>query len=109
MAIVSNDPTDESKEQFSERRVDIEEICALEIVRGKLGRDVRVWQKRVRNKDLVYLSKMNLIEDNLVGMADAKESSDESEDGNDGQSQLVIPFVWLTLFGLDESLVQGFV
>lgn len=109
MAIVSNDPTDESKEQFPKWRMDVEEICALKIVRGKLGRYVRVCQKRVRNRDSVYLSKMNLIEDDLVGMADAKESSDESKDGNDGQSQLVIPFVWLTLFGLDESLVQGFV
>jgi hypothetical protein len=57
----------------------------------------------------IYLSKMDLIKDDLVGMADAKESSDEGKGGDDGQGQLIVPFIGLTLLSLDESLVQGLV
>lgn len=52
---------------------------------------------------------MDLVKDDLVRMADAKESSDESKSRDDGQGQLVVPFIGFALLGLDESLVQSLV
>ena len=42
VAIVSDQPAHQSKEEFTERRVNIEEIGALEIVRGKLQTNTTV-------------------------------------------------------------------
>lgn len=42
-----------------------------------------------------YLSKMDLIKDNLVGMSDAPKASDEGEDGHDGDGKPVVPFAAL--------------
>ena len=39
----------------------------------------------------VHLAKVDLIKDDLVGMADAVEAGAEGQNGNDGQSDLVVP------------------
>lgn len=39
---------------------------------------------------LTYLSKVNLIEDDLIGMADSPESSEEGEGGDGSKTKLVI-------------------
>lgn len=65
--------------------MDIEEVGALQIVRSELGRDVSDWTLWAGTNGMMYLSKVNLVKDDLVGMADAKESGEESEKGNDGQ------------------------
>lgn len=40
-----------------------------------------------------YLAKMDFVEDYLIRMADADESSDEGENGNDGEDNLVVELV----------------
>lgn len=39
-----------------------------------------------------YLAKVNFVKDNLSGMADAPEAGDETENGDESQGNLVIPF-----------------
>lgn len=44
-----------------------------------------------------YLSKVNLIKDHFVRMAEAKEPGDEGKECDDGKGQLVIPVFWRLL------------
>jgi hypothetical protein len=71
VAIVSNKPSHEGEEQLSEGRVDIEEVGSLQVVRGKLA-------------------KVHLVENDLVGVADAPESSDKGQQSYDAEADLVI-------------------
>lgn len=74
--IIANKVSDEGEEQLCERWVHIEEVSALKVVRCKLRR----WQISscppcsFFRVSLSYLSKVHLVKDDLVRMADAPES-----------------------------------
>lgn len=36
MSIISNKPTHQGKEKLSKRRMNVEEVCTLEVIRGEL-------------------------------------------------------------------------
>lgn len=59
-----------------------------------------------------YLAKVNLVKDDLVGVADAPEARDETENGHDGQGNPVVPFAARLLLGssrLDELVEFNFI
>lgn len=70
--IITHQPTRKREQQFSKRRMHIEEIGPLEVVGSEFA-------------------KVNLIEDDLVRVADSPESSQEREEGDDGEADLVVP------------------
>ncbi len=53
-----------------------------------------------------YLSEVHLVKDDLVRMADAKETCDECKNRDDPQSELVIPFSRRLLLHLLDRFVQ---
>jgi hypothetical protein len=71
VAIVTDQPADKGEKKLAERRVDIEEVGSLEVVGGEL-------------------SKVHLVEDNLVRVANTPESSHEGQDSDDGKTNLVL-------------------
>lgn len=72
--IVADQPAHEGEEELAEGRVDIEEVGSLEVVGGEL-------------------SKVHLIEDDLVRMANTPESSDKSQNSGQNEADLVVAFV----------------
>lgn len=48
------------------------------------------WVLRSVAQGVSYLAKMNLVKDDLVGVADANESGDEGGDGDEEEGNLVI-------------------
>jgi len=87
VAIVTDEPTDECKKKLAKGRVYVEEVSFFEIVGCKLSRRRIVSSGALmpsgesrRGRDLggavlSHLSEVNLIEDNLVRMADSPKTS----------------------------------
>jgi hypothetical protein len=71
VAIVTDEPANKSEKKLAERRVDIEEVGSLEVV----GRE---------------LSKMNLVKNDLVRVADTPESGHEGQDSDNCETNLVL-------------------
>lgn len=86
MSIVAYEPTHKGEQKLSERRMNIEEVCAFEIVRGELLKEYTSACTHLRfcGFSAIYLSKMDLIEHDLVGMTDAPKPRDKSENSDDG-------------------------
>lgn len=58
------------------------------------------------NISKTYLAEVHLVKDHLIGVADAPESCNESENGDDGEGELVVPFSGCSLLGLLLQLVE---
>jgi len=94
MAIVADQPAHEGEEELAERWVDIEEISPLEVVRGELDPSnfLLEMEAMARGKlmEYIYLAEMDLIEDNLIGMADAPESGQEGESSDKYEGDFIV-------------------
>ena len=55
-----------------------------------------------------YLAKVDFIKDDLVGVGNGVEAGCESEDGDDSESELVVPVIGCRLLGLGLQLVEIF-
>lgn len=56
----------------------------------------------------VYLAKVDLIKDDLVGVSDGVEAGCEGEEGDDGESELVVPVIGRSLLCLAPQLREVF-
>jgi len=78
--------------------VDIEKVRSLEVVRSELGKERkgsvypfarrRQWQVK-RERRASHLAKMDLIEDDLIGMADTPEPCEESQTRDEAKGHSV--------------------
>lgn len=112
-AIVSDKPAGEGKEELSEGRVHIEEVGSLEVVGSELGVCQPRWYSGIWMIWLAavcrftYLSKVHLIEHNLVRVVDAPEAGYESQHGNDSNRNPIVPFRTLVRLELALRLLDG--
>lgn len=107
LAIVADQPACEREQELAKRRVHIEEVGSLEIVGCELS-EVSDWCHGRVSCSGLYLAKVDFIKDDLVGVGDGVEASCESEEGDDGESELVVPVVRCRLLGLVLQLVEVF-
>jgi len=86
--------------------MDIEEVGSLQVVGSELCEisDLDVHRVSFCLQQYTHLSKVHLIEHNLIRMSDAPEPRNEGQNGHYGDSELVVPFsalldrlVWLGL------------
>lgn len=105
MAVIAHEPAHEGEKEFSKRGVDIEEVGSLKVVRSELE-EVFSLVKSVPDRSMSfpvvrlstegtrggYLSKVDFVEDDFIGMIDAPKPRDKCNGRYDEESKFVIPF-----------------
>lgn len=106
VAIVSHQPAGEREQELAERRVHVEEVGSLEVVRGELGLLSAIVLSACCRR--CYLAKVDLIKDDLVGVGNGIEAGCKGEEGDDGEGEFVVPVIGSSSLGLAPELRQVF-